>query len=459
MPPYYYHIKFELYPTPNPATNGTEKTNAGGSSLSRFDPAPTSTSDPDTDRDRDREIWRPTPGASIFDELPSHPHKEGTPARPIPRGWKQWKNIDGSSSADQIQGRQHDPERNGGYKHVDNGYHDTDDRARTYAAAAANSRVIDCGSRRGRRHKDTTVITEEEDQKVYVTRPSSGQHQSLRRSSSPPPRGSETDGIGPDQAIRDWRFGRVRLESFDLEEANKNRNENNSNLANMAGENHAHGAATATPAASLGPNLGGMGLATKARYAPLETKNTEAGWGVVHLYREGEELGDRKGDQHGPAEGVIDEGNGKEVDTGVGDDEDGTILCIPAVPSYMSPSDFLGFVGERWRGYVSHYRMVMTSRMSRYMVLMKFRDSRSAKVWRKEFDGKPFDSIEVSFAEICYFPKRHRGSNRLWNRPRSAMSLSSSRLSSTPQTIAAARESVRRRTTTTSRRHHPWPLT
>ncbi|KAH6618026.1 hypothetical protein B0J18DRAFT_268222 [Chaetomium sp. MPI-SDFR-AT-0129] len=411
MPPYYYHIKFELYPTPNPAAaNGTEKTNAGGSILSRFNPAPTSTLDSDADRDRDhdREIWRPTPGASIFDELPSHPHKPHAAARPIPRGWKQWKNLDGSSSADQTQGRQHGPDRDGAHnKYGDNEYHDTDGRPKTYAAtaaaaAAANSRVIDCGSRRGRRHKDTRVVAEEEeeeDRQAYAIRPNNGQPRSLRRSSSSPPPGSETDGIGPDQAVRDWRFGIVRLESYDLEEGNKNRNDNNNNPANMVGENNVHRAAMATPAASLGPNLGGMGLATKARYAPLETKNTEAGWGVVHLYREGEESADMRADQQGLHEGVTDEGHGKEVDTGVGGDEDGTILCIPAVPSYMSPSDFLGFVGERWRGYVSHYRMVMTSRMSRYMVLMKFRDSRNAKVWRKEFDGKPFDSIET---EICH---------------------------------------------------------
>jgi BRCA1-associated protein len=90
------------------------------------------------------------------------------------------------------------------------------------------------------------------------------------------------------------------------------------------------------------------------------------------------------------------EGNSKGLEGG-GGDEEGTILCVPAVPSYMSPSDFLGFIGEKWRGYVSHYRMVMTSRMNRYMVLMKFRDSRRAREWRKEFDGKPFDSVEVGY--------------------------------------------------------------
>jgi len=81
-------------------------------------------------------------------------------------------------------------------------------------------------------------------------------------------------------------------------------------------------------------------------------------------------------------------------------------LCVPAVPSYMSPSDFLGFVGEKWRGDVSHYRMVMTSRMSRYMVLMKFRDAKRARQFRKEFDGRPFDSVEVSIPSSAFSRSR-----------------------------------------------------
>jgi BRCA1-associated protein len=88
---------------------------------------------------------------------------------------------------------------------------------------------------------------------------------------------------------------------------------------------------------------------------------------------------------------------------GSDDEDDGTILCIPAVPSYLSPSDFLGFVGEKWRGDVCHYRMVMTSRMNRYMVLMKFQDKWKAAEWRKEFDGRGFNSMEVGLILFCSF--------------------------------------------------------
>jgi BRCA1-associated protein len=84
-----------------------------------------------------------------------------------------------------------------------------------------------------------------------------------------------------------------------------------------------------------------------------------------------------------------------DVDGVTRDEQDYTTLCIPAVPSYLTPSDFLGFVGEKTREQVSHFRMVMTGRMNRYLVLMKFRDGEAAKRWKTEWDGKVFNSMEV----------------------------------------------------------------
>jgi BRCA1-associated protein len=379
MTEYSYHIKFELYPTPDPTGQQTKHNTNNGIGASG------SGSGSNVPVVADNNIWIPAPGASIFDDLPSHPRQQGrtdiignnTTGGSARSSWgEQW-----SAAAK---------------------YDRHDALTRTYeeaaaaAARAANSRVIDCGSRRagtggediesggGRGERDWW----EWEQRGLRNRQQQQQQQQqqvairTKRGETSPPR-TTADGIGPEQAVRDWRFGRVRIESFDLKEAPRV-----SGQDGMAGQQQQQqqqagdgGAQPATPAASLGPNLGGMGLATKARYVPLETKNTEAGWGIVHLYREGDETA---------AGGVV------ATEDGGSSGEDGTILCILAVPSYMSPSDFLGFVGEKWRGHVSHYRMVMTSRMSRYMVLMKFRDAAMAREWRKEFDGKPFDSVEVS---------------------------------------------------------------
>ncbi|AEO58889.1 hypothetical protein MYCTH_2306607 [Thermothelomyces thermophilus ATCC 42464] len=361
MPPYY-HLIFELYATPDPTVTSPASTGKGS----------TSTHD---------DIWIPSPGASIFDELPSHPRtkahtrqqqqQQQQQQRRLPEHWLQRRpELDGyydyglDRSAD---GENYRCEESSSIS------------VAAVAAAAANTRVIDCGAQRGTTHDTTSDGTS------YRAPLNERQSRAIHEAESAP---RVEDGFGPDKAVRDWRFGRVRIESFDssVDEEKTGKMAGGQETGDAA----ATAAAAATPAASLGPNLGGMGLATKARYVPLETKNTEAGWGIVHLYREGNESGVVNG-QSGVSDGPSQAQRGG--------DEEGTILCIPAVPSYMSPSDFLGFVGEKWRGYVSHYRMVMTSTMSRYMVLMKFRDSGRAREWRKAFDGKPFDSVET---EICH---------------------------------------------------------
>ena len=40
--------------------------------------------------------------------------------------------------------------------------------------------------------------------------------------------------------------------------------------------------------------------------------------------------------------------------------------------------------------------MVRTSRANRYMVLMKFKNGKRAREWQYEWNGKVFNSIEVS---------------------------------------------------------------
>jgi BRCA1-associated protein len=150
----------------------------------------------------------------------------------------------------------------------------------------------------------------------------------------------------------------------------------------MAGETSKTGSSAAP---TLGPTFVGAGTATKATFLPLNTKNTQLGWGVVHFYREGEET-----------PGLVQleqDGEGEEPSD---PPDDCTTLCIPAVPAYMSPGDFLGFIGERWKSDISHCRMVMTTRMSIYLVLLKFRNGKRAKEWRNEFDGKVFNTMEVS---------------------------------------------------------------
>ena len=142
---------------------------------------------------------------------------------------------------------------------------------------------------------------------------------------------------------------------------------------------------------------GAGGGATKGRFEPLDSEEKELGWGAIRLYRDGQEtsgLYDEPTMAKGPRASKAGQAD-QQGDVPAFKDEDCTTLCILAVPSYLTPSDFLGFVGEKTRDEVSHFRMVRTERSNRYMVLMKFRNGRKAREWRREWNGKAFDGMEV----------------------------------------------------------------
>ena len=146
-----------------------------------------------------------------------------------------------------------------------------------------------------------------------------------------------------------------------------------------------------------GVSPGSSGPATKGRYELIDAEEKDIGWGVIRLFRDFEEtpgLYEESASNRNPKGGRHTTRKENEPPFR---DEECTTLCILAVPSYLTPSDFLGFVGERTREEVSHFRMIRTERGNRYMVLMKFRNGKKAREWRKEWNGKVFDGMEVTF--------------------------------------------------------------
>lgn len=178
-------------------------------------------------------------------------------------------------------------------------------------------------------------------------------------------------------AVKDWRADSVCIQSIDMEQNSRPR-----------GKSMTQGTHAGT--ASGGP-------ATRGKFVPSDPKNTEFGWGVVHLYRDMQET-----------PGLYDETSSSAGSDADGEDSqpfnenDCTTLCILAVPSYMTPSDLLGFVGEQTREDVSHFRLIRTGRANKYMVLMKFRDAKKAKAWRNEWNGRPFNSMESEYCHVVF---------------------------------------------------------
>jgi len=170
----------------------------------------------------------------------------------------------------------------------------------------------------------------------------------------------------------DWRYDRISVESIDME--------------SELGDGGMAQIDKQAPTSS--------GLAMRGRYVPSNPKITEFGLGVVHLYRDAQQ-----------SPGLVDDTLSITGSDGGSDceiekdnafaDKDRTTLCIIAVPSYMTPSDLLGWVGEQTREQVSHFRLVRTARSNKYMVLLKFREANLAKQWQRDWNGKLFNVMEV----------------------------------------------------------------
>ncbi|EGD97989.1 RING and UBP finger domain-containing protein [Trichophyton tonsurans CBS 112818] len=162
------------------------------------------------------------------------------------------------------------------------------------------------------------------------------------------------------------------------------------------------------------------GLATKGKYVPLDLGLTDSVYGIVHLYRDAEETPSLSQDNHDqdlfylqgvgssshPSASGPGHVSGPRTANGPAEEtlslDDCTTLCILAVPSYLSPSDFLGYVGEQTMEDVSHFRMVKTARANRYMVLMKFRSGKKAKEWQDSWNGKLFNSMEPEACHVVF---------------------------------------------------------
>ncbi|KAI0343098.1 zf-UBP-domain-containing protein [Trametopsis cervina] len=77
---------------------------------------------------------------------------------------------------------------------------------------------------------------------------------------------------------------------------------------------------------------------------------------------------------------------------------DGVLMGVLAVPSWMTPSDFLAFIAPAAEG-IAHLRMVRDMSPNRSIVIIQFRDGAEAAEFAEAYNGKQFNSME---SEICH---------------------------------------------------------
>ncbi|KAI6804497.1 zf-UBP-domain-containing protein [Hortaea werneckii] len=180
-------------------------------------------------------------------------------------------------------------------------------------------------------------------------------------------------------AANDWRYDAVSIESIDMQGA----------------------AETSNMQAREGPVKSAVsGLHTKASYLPSNPRQTDVGYGVVHLYRDTEEA-EVLGREEKLSRRSLETAGGAQ-DEAPFKASDCTTLGILAVPSWMMPSDLLGFVGDEAREHVSHFRLIRTGRANKYMVLMKFRSPKKAGEWQKAYNGRLFSAAEPENCHVVF---------------------------------------------------------
>ncbi|CEI87965.1 hypothetical protein RMCBS344292_02370 [Rhizopus microsporus] len=122
------------------------------------------------------------------------------------------------------------------------------------------------------------------------------------------------------------------------------------------------------------------------------TVDVQLGYGVLHLYRDWHhtDLPDTRIAQ--------DESLNKEQDQ---QDDTDRIICILAVPSYMSNEDFMQFLGAA-QDDIIQYRFIQDFSPNKYTVLLKFRDRRSAFMCYRKYNGRRFSMSEPEISHAVY---------------------------------------------------------
>lgn len=81
--------------------------------------------------------------------------------------------------------------------------------------------------------------------------------------------------------------------------------------------------------------------------------------------------------------------------------KDATAVAVLAVPERMAPADFLAFVAPTAEN-MKHLRFIRDAHPSRTMAVIQFRTAESATEFLEEFNGVPYNALEVC-THLCFW--------------------------------------------------------
>ncbi|GMM37592.1 Etp1 protein [Saccharomycopsis crataegensis] len=150
---------------------------------------------------------------------------------------------------------------------------------------------------------------------------------------------------------------------------------------------------------------------------PLKARHI--GQGVIRLYREPEEFEEPKeqeisSDGGGTTDDLDKAGNNNDdllsetlssisLKPKGSEDLEKTIISILAIPGYFTVTDILGFIGDDYiQNHISNVRIIKADISNRFLVLLNFRSRKYAKKFKKEFNGRLFNSMEPETCHVIY---------------------------------------------------------
>ncbi|KAG8893088.1 hypothetical protein FRC01_013780 [Tulasnella sp. 417] len=201
-------------------------------------------------------------------------------------------------------------------------------------------------------------------------------------------------------AESDWRYGPISIEWFDIPRR-KNRGKKPPLKETMAA------------AAYASSSSGGARRETlNGSKAEKEKTGIVASWepnpditfgtanlpeGIIRIFRD---TVDQANAKTATAEDQQTSSSTQQKQPGPGfhADGEGTTLAVLAIPFFMTPADFLAFLGSA-EDQITHIRIIRDGSPSRTIALLKFRSKHAADEFGAAFNGREFLPTET---EICH---------------------------------------------------------